>query len=125
MLNSITFVLTQKVYRGAASGATWAQILVTLGAQNALYLVNSTLVNSDKHVVIESPTYPDLRDILLQRTKLITGLSSDSRGLILGESVLRHADSVIHYSLPSMPNNAPCQRPGVGNCWIWRRAMIY
>ena len=40
------------------------QILVTLGAQNALYLVAQLLVNSNKHVVIESPTYPDLRDIL-------------------------------------------------------------
>ncbi len=70
------------------------QILVTLGAQNALYLVAQLLVNSNKHVVIESPTYPDLRDILLQRTKSITGLPVDSEGLILDEDVLRHADSV-------------------------------
>ena len=70
------------------------QILVTLGAQNALYLVAQLLVNYNKHVVIESPTYPDLRDILLQRTKLITGLPVDSEGLILDEDVLRHADSV-------------------------------
>ena len=45
-------------------------------------------------MVIESPTYPDLRDILLQRTKSITGLPVDSEGLILDEDVLRHADSV-------------------------------
>ncbi len=70
------------------------QILVTLGAQNALYLVAQLIVDSNKHVVIESPTYPDLRDILLQRTKLITGLPVDSEGLILDEDVLRHADSV-------------------------------
>ena len=70
------------------------QILVTLGAQNALYLVAQLLVDFNKHVVIESPTYPDLRDILLQRTKSITGLPVDSGGLILNEDVLCRADSV-------------------------------
>ena len=57
-------------------------------------LLLSFLSMPSKHVVIESPTYPDLRDILLQRTKSITGLSVDSEGLILDEDVLRHADSV-------------------------------
>ena len=57
-------------------------------------------------MVIESPTYPDLRDILLQRTKSITGLPVDSEGLILDEDVLRHADSVFITPIPSMPNNA-------------------
>jgi GntR family transcriptional regulator/MocR family aminotransferase len=55
------------------------QILVTLGAQNALYLVAQLLVDASKHVVIESPFYPDLRDILLQRTKSIDGLASRLR----------------------------------------------
>ena len=44
------------------------QILVTLGAQNALYLIAHLLINPQKRVVIENPSYPDLRDILLQRT---------------------------------------------------------
>jgi GntR family transcriptional regulator/MocR family aminotransferase len=70
------------------------QILVTLGAQNALYLVAQLLVDQSKHVVIESPSYPDLRDILLQRTKAITALPVDAGGLILDEEVLRRADSV-------------------------------
>ena len=70
------------------------QILVTLGAQNALYLIAQLLVDQSKHVVIESPSYPDLRDILLQRTKAITALPVDAGGLILDEEVLRRADSV-------------------------------
>lgn len=70
------------------------QILVTLGAQNALYLVAQLLVSSDKNVVIEDPVYPDLRDILQQRTDRITGLAVDSGGLILDESVLSATDSV-------------------------------
>ena len=40
------------------------QILVTLGAQNALYLIAQLLVSPKNHVVIEDPAYPDLRDIL-------------------------------------------------------------
>jgi len=54
------------------------QILVTLGAQNALYLVAQLLVSEDRRVVIEDPAYPDLRDILQQRTSQITGLPVDS-----------------------------------------------
>ena len=40
------------------------QILVTLGAQNALYLVAQLLVSLERRVVIEDPAYPDLCDIL-------------------------------------------------------------
>ena len=70
------------------------QILVTLGAQNALYLVAQLLVSPERHVVIEDPVYPDLRDILQQRTDRITGLAVDSGGLILDEAVLSDTDAV-------------------------------
>ena len=70
------------------------QILVTLGAQNALYLVAQLLVSPDKRVVIEDPAYPDLRDILEQRTSRITGLPVDSGGLVLDEPVLAYSDAV-------------------------------
>ena len=70
------------------------QILVTLGAQNALYLVAQLLVSEDRRVVIEDPAYPDLRDILQQRTSQITGLPVDSGGLVLDEAVLAGTDAV-------------------------------
>ena len=41
------------------------QILVTLGAQNALYLVAQLLCTRGAKVLIEDPTYPDLRATLL------------------------------------------------------------
>ena len=53
------------------------QILVTLGAQNALYLIAQLLVSENRHAVIEDPAYPDLRDILQQRTGNITALPVD------------------------------------------------
>ena len=70
------------------------QILVTLGAQNALYLVAQLLVSPERRVVIEDPAYPDLRDILQQRTNRITGLPVDSGGLVLDEAVLAETDAV-------------------------------
>ena len=70
------------------------QILVTMGAQNALYLVAQLLVAPDRRVVIEDPAYPDLRDILQQRTKQITELPVDNGGLVLDEAVLANSDAV-------------------------------
>ena len=67
---------------------------MTLGAQNALYLVAQLIVDASKHVVIENPAYPDLRDILLQRTQNIHPLPVDDGGLVLDEDVLRRSDSV-------------------------------
>ena len=70
------------------------QILVTLGAQNALYLIAQLLVSESRHAVIEDPAYPDLRDILQQRTKHITALPVDSGGLVLDEAALAKSDVV-------------------------------
>lgn len=70
------------------------QILVTLGAQNALYLVAQLIVDARKRVVIENPAYPDLRDILTQRTPHLAQLPVDEGGLVLDESVLAESDSV-------------------------------
>ena len=70
------------------------QILVTLGAQNALYLIAQLLIDQQKQVVIENPCYPDLRDILLQRTQHITPLDVDAEGLVLDEAVLSQTDAV-------------------------------
>jgi GntR family transcriptional regulator/MocR family aminotransferase len=70
------------------------QILVTLGAQNALYLIAQLIVDSSKKVVIENPAYPDLRDILTQRTQHVAQLPVDEGGLVLDEDVLKSSDSV-------------------------------
>ena len=39
------------------------EILITLGAQNALYLLTSLLVGPDTRVAMEEPGYPDVRNI--------------------------------------------------------------
>ena len=70
------------------------QMLVTLGAQNALYLVAQLLINSDKTVVLEDPAYPDVRDIVSRRTDKIETLPVDEEGMVLDEAVLSRADTV-------------------------------
>ena len=44
------------------------EILVTLGAQNALYLIAALLVDHDRTVALEDPGYPDMRNICALRT---------------------------------------------------------
>lgn len=71
------------------------QILVTVGAQNALFLLAQLLVDNDRRVVIEDPFYPDLRDLLRRRTSQIITLEVDSQGLVMDEERLAMADLVI------------------------------
>ena len=85
------------------------QILVTLGAQNALYLIAQLLVDAQKRVVIENPSYPDLRDILLQRTRHIMHLDVDAGGLVVDEQVLQKTDAV--FITPSHQCPTTCTMP--------------
>ena len=69
--------------RGILAGPD--EILVTLGAQNALWLTAQVLLNPRRHAAIEDPGYPALRSLLeLSRCRLETmpvdksGLSPDS-----------------------------------------------
>lgn len=71
------------------------RILVTLGAQNALFLLAQLLVNQDRRVVIEDPFYPDMRALLQQRTPHITTLAVDDDGIIIDEEKIAAADIVI------------------------------
>ncbi len=57
------------------------EILVTLGAQNALYLVAALLVRTDTVVAIEDPGYPDLRNICALRTPSVRTVPVDAEGL--------------------------------------------
>ena len=67
-------------------------VLVTLGAQNALFLVSEILLKNDSRVVFENPCYPDMRNIVAQRTSNISTLPVDSEGLVPDETVLSNCD---------------------------------
>lgn len=60
------------------------EILVTIGAQQAIYLVASLLVSSRTTVGIEDPGYPDARNIFDLRTSKVRPLAVDGNGLVPG-----------------------------------------
>lgn len=74
------------------------EILITLGAQNGLYLLASLLVRSDVRVAIEDPGYPDARTIFGLKTNQIIPIPVDNEGLPV-DGRLDHCDYV--YITPS------------------------
>ncbi|MEL6947871.1 MAG: PLP-dependent aminotransferase family protein [Pseudomonadota bacterium] len=74
------------------------QILVTLGAQQALYMVASLLVGERTRVVLEEPGYPDARNIFSLRTDMVHFTGVDGYGL---EVAGIPADTELVYTTPS------------------------
>lgn len=60
------------------------EVLVTMGAQHALYLL-ADLLMQNKCVGIEEPGYPDARNIFSLKAKRVLGLPLDDDGLLVGE----------------------------------------
>jgi GntR family transcriptional regulator/MocR family aminotransferase len=57
------------------------QILVTVGAQNALWITAQLLLNGSRTAVIENPSYPGLRDVLRHTGCRRVGVDVDKDGL--------------------------------------------
>jgi len=77
-------------------------ILITLGAQNALYLIAALLVDRQTACAIEDPGYPDLRNMLLLRTDRLATLAVDGQGLAIGpESADLPGDVALVFATPS------------------------
>ncbi|MCX7350237.1 MAG: PLP-dependent aminotransferase family protein [Alphaproteobacteria bacterium] len=62
------------------------EILVTLGAQNALYLLTTLLVGRDTRAGMEEPGYPDVRNIFNLSTPHVSLLPVDEKGLVPSEA---------------------------------------
>lgn len=79
----------------------WAsadELIVTVGAQHALYMVADLLVRDGTRVAIEDPGYPDARNIFAARTSMLLPLAVDAQGLPVDER-LHGIDYV--YTTPS------------------------
>jgi len=59
------------------------EILVTNGAQHAIYLLASVLMDSGTRIGIEDPGYPDARNVFSLRSAHVLPLPVDSDGLVL------------------------------------------
>lgn len=81
------------------------EILITMGAQNALWLTAQVLLTQRRMAVVEDPCYHALRDILLQSRCHLTPIAVDRDGLPPG--ALPDAADVI-FTTPShqSPTNA-------------------
>jgi GntR family transcriptional regulator/MocR family aminotransferase len=66
--------------RGVA--AHESEILVTVGAQHAIYLIASLLADGKTTVGIENPGYADARNIFALRARELIGLETDAEGLV-------------------------------------------
>lgn len=67
----------------------WAepeQILITVGAQHALYLLAGLLL-SGKTVGVENPGYPDARNIFEWQAAQVVGVPVDAQGLVLSDEL--------------------------------------
>jgi GntR family transcriptional regulator / MocR family aminotransferase len=74
------------------------EILITLGAQNALYLLAELLVGNGSVVGIEDPGYPDARNIFSLKSSCLRPLRVDEHGLVVDDS-LRECDYI--FTTPS------------------------
>ncbi|SHH49802.1 PLP-dependent aminotransferase family protein [Marivita hallyeonensis] len=57
------------------------EVLITLGAQNALWLTKQALLNESRLAVIEDPCYPALREILMRARCFVHATPVDKDGL--------------------------------------------
>ena len=74
------------------------EILITVGAQQALYLLSSLLVGPQTKVAVEDPGYPDVRNIVSLLTRQVAPVPVDALGLVVDE---RLDDCDVVYATPS------------------------
>lgn len=91
------------------------QILITLGAQNALYLLASLLLSPETSIAIEEPGYTDARNIFSLKTRRVRLIPVDARGLPIDER-LNGADYI--FTTPSH------QFPTTGTMPLERRKAL-
>jgi GntR family transcriptional regulator/MocR family aminotransferase len=100
----------------------WAatdEIIVTIGAQQALYLLADLLFDADTEVGIEDPGYPDARNIFSLRTSHLRALPLDAHGLIVGDGL---AGCRFVYATPSHQSPTTVTMPVERRLELLRRA---
>jgi GntR family transcriptional regulator/MocR family aminotransferase len=65
------------------------EIMMTIGAQHALYLIAKLFVHPTTHVGMENPGYPDARNIFGMLTSNVVPLRIDEQGLVPNEAFER------------------------------------
>ena len=76
----------------------WAaadEILVTVGAQQALYLIGQLLGGSGRRVVVEEPCYPDVRAIFSMTGAVISSVPVDAEGVNISRMAALRPDVAV------------------------------
>ncbi len=73
------------------------EILVTMGAQNALFLLAHLLVRENTPVAVEDPGYSDWRNMIALKTQAVNYASIDNEGIVLDDL----KDSKLVFTTPS------------------------
>lgn len=76
----IEFILRHSLPRRGIK-ARPEEVLLTMGAQNAIWLAAQVLLDGTRHAVVENPGYPPLKDILDQTACRVTAVDTDGDGL--------------------------------------------
>jgi GntR family transcriptional regulator/MocR family aminotransferase len=76
--------LRSRVLPGRGVNAAPEEVLITMGAQHALFILADLLLTG-KCVGIEEPGYPDARNIFALKAQQIISLALDNEGLVIGE----------------------------------------
>lgn len=79
----------------------WAardEILITMGAQQALYILADLLIESGTRVGMENPGYPDARNIFETKSPRMVPLTVDEQGVVPGKAM---NDCEFVYTTPS------------------------
>jgi GntR family transcriptional regulator/MocR family aminotransferase len=85
-------LIEQLQLRVLSRRGVWArpeEIMVTIGAQQALYLLAELLVRADTIVGLEDPGYTDARNIFAAKNARILGLRLDADGMVVGPHLAR------------------------------------
>jgi len=82
--------------RGIMAGED--EILITLGAQNALYLLTSLLVDDKTRVAMEDPGFPDMRNLFRLKTGNVNLIPVDAHGLSITDALV---NSDLVFTTPS------------------------
>lgn len=94
-------------------------ILVTLGAQNALALVAKLLIKPDNIIGVENPGYPDARNLFQLESENIRLLDIDEDGLIIDDKL---DDCDYLYITPSFQSPTTATMPPERRAELLRKA---
>lgn len=75
--------LRQRLLSSRGIYANKDEVLITLGAQNALFIIGATFAHKNKPIAIEDPGYPYGRNAFQLTGNQITGVPIDNEGLVV------------------------------------------